>query len=43
MRVKVLRSLLSSHGAVKLRWPLSARDIDWMKRWQRACTPREPR
>ena len=38
MRVKVLRSLLSSHGAVKLRWPLSARDIDWMKRWQRACT-----
>ena len=38
MQTKVLRSLLSRHGAVKLRWPLAARDIDWMKRWQRACT-----
>ncbi|VTU19508.1 MULTISPECIES: D-amino acid dehydrogenase [unclassified Variovorax] len=37
MRVKVLRSLLSTHGAIKLRWPLSARDIGWMSRWQRAC------
>ncbi|WP_076997056.1 D-amino acid dehydrogenase [Variovorax sp. KK3] len=37
MRAKVLRSLLSTHGAVKLRWPLSGRDIGWMSRWQRAC------
>ena len=38
MRMKVLHSLISTHGAVKLRWPLTARDIDWMKRWRRACT-----
>ena len=37
MRMKVLRSLLSSHGAIKLRWPLKARDIGWMRQWQRAC------
>jgi D-amino-acid dehydrogenase len=37
MRVKVLRSLLSAHGAVKLRWPLTGRDLAWMSRWQRAC------
>ncbi len=37
MRMKVLRSLLSSHGAIKLRWPLRARDIGWMRQWQRAC------
>lgn len=37
MRARVLRSLLSTHGAVKLRWPLSARDIGFMRRWQRAC------
>jgi D-amino-acid dehydrogenase len=37
MRAKVLRSLFSTHGAVKLRWPLSARDLGWMSRWQRAC------
>jgi D-amino-acid dehydrogenase len=37
MRGKVLRSLLSTHGAIKLRWPLSARDIRWMTGWQRAC------
>ena len=37
MRGKVLRSLLSTHGAVKLRWPLSGRDLGWMSRWQRAC------
>ncbi len=37
MRGKVLRSLLSSHGAIKLRWPLSSRDIGWMSRWQKAC------
>ncbi|MDM0013135.1 D-amino acid dehydrogenase [Variovorax sp. J22P168] len=37
MRGKVLRSLLSTHGAVKLRWPLSMRDLGFMARWQRAC------
>ncbi|MDM0031122.1 D-amino acid dehydrogenase [Variovorax sp. J22P271] len=37
MRGKVLRSLLSTHGAIKLRWPLSSRDLGFMARWQRAC------
>ncbi len=37
MRVKVLRSLLSTHGAIKLRWPLAARELGWMARWQHAC------
>lgn len=37
MRAKVLRSLLSRHGAIKVRWPLSGRDIGFMARWQRAC------
>lgn len=37
MRGKMLRSLLSQHGAVKLRWPLAARDIGFMARWQKAC------
>ncbi|GAA4345456.1 D-amino acid dehydrogenase [Variovorax defluvii] len=37
MRGKVLRSLLSTHGSVKLRWPLSGRDLGWMMLWQRAC------
>lgn len=37
MRMKVLRSLLSSHGAIKLRWPLSGRDLGFMRAWQRAC------
>jgi len=37
MRTKVLRSLLSTHGAVKVRWPLGLRDMRWMARWQRAC------
>ena len=37
MRGKVLRSLLATHGAVKLRWPLSSRDLGFMARWQRAC------
>jgi D-amino-acid dehydrogenase len=37
MRLKVLRSLLSTHGAIKLRWPLAARDLRWMAHWQRAC------
>ncbi len=37
MRGKVLRSLLSTHGAIKLRWPINARDVGWMSRWQKAC------
>src|SRR3954451_2464434 len=37
MRAKVLRSLLSPHGAIKLRWPLNSRDLGWMSRWQKAC------
>ena len=37
MRAKVLRSLLSTHGAIKVRWPLSMRDVRWMRQWQRAC------
>jgi len=38
MAGKVLRSLFSSHGAVKLRWPLSGSELEWMSRWRRACT-----
>ena len=37
MRAKVLRSLLSTHGAIKVRWPLAMRDFAFMSRWQRAC------
>ena len=37
MRGKVLRSLLSTHGAIKLRWPISQRDVGWMSRWLKAC------
>ncbi len=37
MRGKVLRSLLSTHGAIKLSWPISARDVGWMSRWLKAC------
>jgi D-amino-acid dehydrogenase len=37
MRAKVLRSMFSTHGAVKLRWPVSRRDLGWISRWQRAC------
>lgn len=37
MRMKVLRSLLSGHGAVKLRWPLRRSDLGFMRAWQRAC------
>ncbi len=37
MRAKVLRSLMSKHGAIKVRWPLAARDIGFMARWQKAC------
>jgi len=38
MAGKVLRSLFSSHGAVKLRWPLGGSELEWMSRWRRACT-----
>jgi D-amino-acid dehydrogenase len=34
---KVLRNLLSRHAAVKISWPLSARDVAWMWKWWRAC------
>lgn len=37
MRGKVLRSLLSSHGAIKLRWPLGGQALSWIAHWQRAC------
>lgn len=37
VRLKVLRSLLSTHGAIKVRWPLTGRDLRWMAQWQRAC------
>ncbi len=38
MRMKALRSMMSTHGAVKLRWPLRPREVGWIRRWQRACT-----
>ncbi|WP_219218117.1 D-amino acid dehydrogenase [Variovorax boronicumulans] len=37
MRTKLLRSLLSSQGAIKLRWPLAGRELRWLAQWQRAC------
>ncbi len=37
MRTKVLRSLFSTHGAIKVRWPLTGSDLRWMALWQRAC------
>lgn len=37
MRTKVLRSLFSTHGAIKVRWPLTGSDLRWMTLWQRAC------
>lgn len=39
MRSKVLRHLLGQHAPVRVRLPLSAADLAWMWRWQRACTP----
>ncbi len=39
MPAKVMRSLFSRHSAVKLAWPLSARELGWMWDWWRACTP----
>ncbi|HSV52515.1 MAG TPA: D-amino acid dehydrogenase [Burkholderiaceae bacterium] len=37
MRAKVLQYLFSRHAPVKIRWPLSARDLGWMWQWWRAC------
>lgn len=37
MQRKVLQSLLSSHGAIKLRWPLTGRHLSWIQQWRRAC------
>ncbi len=37
MRTKVLANLWASHASVKLRLPLTAADLAWMWRWQRAC------
>jgi D-amino-acid dehydrogenase len=37
MRGKVLQYLLSRHAPVKIRWPLSARELAWMWKWWRAC------
>lgn len=37
MPAKVLGSLLSRHGAVKLSWPLGSRELSWMGRWLKAC------
>ncbi|AEG92831.1 D-amino acid dehydrogenase [Ramlibacter tataouinensis] len=39
MPAKAMRSLFSRHGAVKLAWPLSARELGWMWAWWRACDP----
>ncbi|MDM0044309.1 D-amino acid dehydrogenase [Variovorax dokdonensis] len=37
MAGKVLRSLFSKHGAVKLRWPLGGSELQWISRWRQAC------
>ncbi|MDB5732479.1 MAG: dadA3 [Variovorax sp.] len=37
MRAKVLGSLLGRTSPIRLRWPLGARELGWMLRWQRAC------
>ncbi|MDA7417482.1 D-amino acid dehydrogenase [Xenophilus arseniciresistens] len=37
MQRKVLQSLLSSHGAIKLRWPLGTEHLAWVRQWRRAC------
>ena len=37
MRWNALRSLASTHGAIKLRWPLSGGDIRFISLWQKAC------
>jgi D-amino-acid dehydrogenase len=37
MPSKVARYLLSRHAPVRLAWPLSRTEIDWMWRWYRCC------
>ena len=37
MRWNALRSLASTHGAIKLRWPLNGGDIRFISLWQKAC------
>jgi D-amino-acid dehydrogenase len=37
MRAKVLQYLFSQHAPVKIRWPLSTRELGWMWKWWRAC------
>ncbi len=39
MRTKVLRQLLARHAAVRVRWPLSVAELDWMAKWSAACDP----
>ena len=37
MRARMLGSLIGRAGPVRLRWPLGARELDWLRRWRRAC------
>ncbi len=37
MPLKVLQNLFSRYAAVKVGLPLSARELNWMWRWYRAC------
>ncbi|MEO7242325.1 MAG: D-amino acid dehydrogenase [Variovorax sp.] len=37
MTLKILGSLLSRHGPVKVRWPLAPRERAWIGAWRRAC------
>ena len=39
MPIKVLRHLLARHAPVRMRRPLSAADLNWMRLWRQACAP----
>ena len=39
MPLKVLGHLLARHAPVRLRQPLSAADLGWMRLWRQACAP----
>ncbi|QTD46409.1 D-amino acid dehydrogenase [Ottowia testudinis] len=39
MPAKVLRHLLARHAPVRVRRPLAAADVAWMRRWHAACDP----
>ena len=39
MPVKVLRHLMARHAPVRVRRPLAAADVAWMRRWHAACEP----